>query len=529
MTNAAKLKGGLVRRKTSRWWYGRYQVDGKSYTKNLRVEVMGRPPSEREEHGSPEFEKSKGRAEAELSRLLSDIEAGRPAEELAQAVHQARTGGRRVKVYDLTDLPDLWDNIPRSKPVSGQHKQISLAWIQGFVDYCQDQWPSISKLDHLSAEHARQFMLWQEERGISARTWNAILGALKAACRRGRCTAFDDLRQKKSDTVHRVPYSPEELKAIFDAAKSDRLLYPLVVTAACTAMRRGDCCTLKWSSVDLTEGFVSVKTSKTGRSVDIPIADMLREVIERELGNGSEYVFPELADQCARNAKMLTDRLRKILAQAGFHDGAYVPAGEVDNFEPVELIKKAEAYLSSITLELKRTNALRLLEAYVNGATLCKAAAAVGISKSTASAYLNEIEVGTGVTFIRGKKRPVTGQSNEKRGDVHVEREQGLRKASVRDFHSFRTTWITLALCAGIPFELVQQVTGHATAEIVMEHYFKPQRAQLKIAIEKSMPNLLTAGGYSSEENAIKLLRQMNSQNWRKLRGEVIDVLLGVQ
>lgn len=46
------------------------------------------------------------------------------------------------------------------------------------------------------------------------------------------------------------------------------------------------------------------------------------------------------------------------------------------------------------------------------------------------------------------------------RGAVQQEREHGLRKASLRDFHSFRVTWVTVALTAGVPLEIVRKVTG---------------------------------------------------------------------
>ena len=44
--------------------------------------------------------------------------------------------------------------------------------------------------------------------------------------------------------------------------------------------------------------------------------------------------------------------------------------------------------------------------------------------------------------------------------------------------HSFRVTWITLALAAGVPLELVQRVTGHRTVEVVMKHYFRQGRGR---------------------------------------------------
>lgn len=524
MMEQVKIKGGLTCRKHSQWWYGQYKIDGKRYVKNLRVEIRGTPPDANEEHGSIQYEKSRSTAEASLNNLLIEINRGKDAEDLAQAVHEARTGGRRVKVYDLANLGDLWEQMPRSKPVSDSHHKISLAWINGFVSYCNAQLPTIKKLDHLAPEHARQFMDWQEERGISPRTWNAILGTLRAACRRGKCSAFDDLRQKASETVHRVPYSPDELEAIFNEARGDELLYPLVVMAACTAMRRGDCCNLKWSAVDLSEGFLSVKTSKTGRSVDIPIADILRKVISGEVGNGSEYVFPSLAQQYTNNPRMLTDRLRKVLARIGYHDGKPRHLGKLAEYDPEQLASRAEDYFSAIPTEQKQEKARAMFKAYTKGNPLCRSAESVGISRATGSSYLNEIEAATGIAFIRGKRREKVNIPPRK-GDVHVNRAKGIRRASVRDFHSFRTTWITLALCSGIPFELVQKVTGHATAEIVMEHYFKPQRAQLKEALGKSMPSLLTASNYNPVDTTIELLRQMNGKNWKKLRDEALETL----
>ena len=34
--------------------------------------------------------------------------------------------------------------------------------------------------------------------------------------------------------------------------------------------------------------------------------------------------------------------------------------------------------------------------------------------------------------------------------------------------------WYALALAAGVPVELVRRVTGHATVETVLKHYFRP-------------------------------------------------------
>ena len=73
-------------------------------------------------------------------------------------------------------------------------------------------------------------------------------------------------------------------------------------------------------------------------------------------------------------------------------------------------------------------------------------------------------------------------------------RKHGQRAASIRDWHALRTTFVTLALSAGVPLELVRRVTGHATVEIVLKHYFRPGRAEFKAALTGAMPAVLTGG-----------------------------------
>ncbi len=524
MANRGKITGTLERRKTSRWWYGSYLINGKRKAANLHVEVRGTPPGDTEEYGTVQYERSRAEAEAALTAMLAEINSNKSTEELAQAVHKARTG-RRVDSYNLHDLPRLWEDIPRNKPVSEGHRKRSISRINDFIEWMQKHFPDIKRLDHLGLDHARSFMNGQEKRGITPRTWNFILTIMKTACRRGESTAFDDIPQKPLETVHRIPFTPEELQDVLTAAQSDSLVYPLVVTAACTAMRKGDCCRLQWKSVDLQSGFVTVKTSKTGRTVDIPLADLLRAEIKKQSGNGSEYVFPELAKRYYSDDTYLTKRFKKILVKAGFHDGK-IPPAELKSYDLGELTTKADAYFIGIPTDQKREKARAVFAHYTAGKRLCDSAKLADVSKGTASAYLNEIEAATGIAFIRGKKRN-TEALPPIRGNVRIERKTGLRRASVRDFHALRTTWITLALMQGMPLELVQTVTGHATAEIVMEHYFKPQREQLKTAMQNCLPGLLTstAEPFTPAERAAKVLRKINAKNWKKRTNEALKIL----
>jgi hypothetical protein len=89
------------------------------------------------------------------------------------------------------------------------------------------------------------------------------------------------------------------------------------------------------------------------------------------------------------------------------------------------------------------------------------------------------------------------------------------------DFHSFRVTWVTLALTRGIPMDLVRVVTGHRTVEIVLKHYFKPQREDLRLALQKNMPALLIGPPAAGEEKGDirQILAGANRSNaWETLQ-----------
>ncbi len=108
-------------------------------------------------------------------------------------------------------------------------------------------------------------------------------------------------------------------------------------------------------------------------------------------------------------------------------------------------------------------------------------------------------------------------------GDIHAE-----RRASVRDFHSLRVTWVTVALTAGVKLELVQKVTGHQTTDIVLKHYFQPGREDFRKALETAMPLLLTNGRQSPKEAMREVLVGMNAKNWKKGKAHLLELLAKV-
>jgi integrase len=89
-------------------------------------------------------------------------------------------------------------------------------------------------------------------------------------------------------------------------------------------------------------------------------------------------------------------------------------------------------------------------------------------------------------------------------------------RASARDFHSLRVTWVTLALTTGVPLDLVQRVTGHKTTDIVLKHYFQPGREDFRQALHSATPRLLTNGHKTPKEEMRELLDQVKPKALRE-------------
>jgi hypothetical protein len=85
---------------------------------------------------------------------------------------------------------------------------------------------------------------------------------------------------------------------------------------------------------------------------------------------------------------------------------------------------------------------------------------------------------------------------------------------------------VTLALSAGVPLEIVQKVTGHRTASIVMKHYFQPGREDFRRTLAGKMPALLVG----DERRVAPLewadlrvsLETMTEENWPAIRDELL-------
>lgn len=493
----------LELRKTSKWWYGRHQAAGQIQCINLGVLVAGRRPASVSDAGDLKFERSRGRAQEVLDRMLRDARQQKTEVQILEELYRLRTGHEILRIK-IQDLAKAWECIPRKKQTSVRYGDQCRATLKRFQNYIAANHPDVADITQITKDKAVGFLKAEEGRGISDSTWNEVLKTVRSALRHAlpafHANPLEGIPLRETETIHRKPYSADELEAILNAVRDDNFVRPLVVTAMATAMRRGDCCLLKWADVDLDQRFITVKTSKTHETVEIPIFPLLYSELLGWTGKDATYVFPEQARMYLTNPDGVSYRVGRVLHMAGFvpQDQFNTPLLQVreqrDRLPAEQILAVAKDRLGSIqgstTAARKKQNMLRALEIYLQGRTLDDVAEKMGLSKGCTSNYLNQLEEMCAVEIIR-RRDGILCPPGAVIGPKQETRRKGRRRASLRDFHSFRVTWITLALSAGVPMELVRRVTGHRCAEIVLKHYFKPDRAEFSRVLNGAMPALL--------------------------------------
>ena len=520
----------LEMRKDSRWWYGRWITDGKTYVKNLDIQIAGQRPESISKEGDRRFEQSRHRAQAKLDELINKASTVRHAGELVQTLHELKTGSR-IGVIAITDLHQAWKGIPRHKPAGAEHQNWAATVFKRFADYLHEHHGNVKEMAQVTHEMAVGFMKSETDRKAAGRTSNASLSLLRGTFRHLRREAgivdnpFDGIATREENTIHRKPFTPEELKVVIETACCDEFCRPLIITGACSAMRRGDVCLLRWRDVDLAKGFISVKTSKTGAKIQIPIFPMLQEELASR-PRTNEYCFPEAAAMYKTNPDGINTRLNRVFAAAGFADeGAkrnkQLPLPkEVQQQWEERFPKHVGGFTSKVQHLLPR-----VLTLYTGGLTVNDIMRELKISKGAVSTYLKRIENILGYSIVRTAREPIAI-----RDAAHGEREQSLRRVNQRGFHALRATWVTVALSAGVPIELVRRVTGHAVVETVLGHYFEPNREDFRRELQNRMPQMLTAGGAPSRDDQMRaILTKMSSKTWARDSKRLLEILDNVR
>lgn len=515
-----------------RFWYMRYLGDdGKMVERQTDVPVEGTPPPSlsSSDRGDAAFERSRARAEQAFELFDRERRKKNASEHLMQTLIEEKTG-RKIVYVRIDELYAKWTSFPRRRKVSERRDQCSHALFGKFLEHCRKfprgQGEPICFLYQVTPEMAQAFAD-ELHKGICATTVRDHISLLSGTFRRllppGAENPFKEVivQEDENETkIHRKPLTDEQLRAVYETAKRrpERFIYHIAVCAAQTGLRIGDVCCLKWQSVYLQEGHLSLKMRKPGTMVHVPIFDGLRGVLEERLAERNEddiYVFPEAAAMYLHNHSGLIRRGKLLFAEALFGhcegEEECVKAGDSTGDDRNKVLRAIE---EAGFFARKKERITDVYLRYSRGESYNTISAETGLSRGQISGYLAEIEVLASIRL-----RPNGGKGRARRLSLAKTRQdhsKGRNASSTYGWHSLRANFVVQALFARIPEDLIKEIVGHAQFRTTKEYIhptwkvFKEawERNGTRSAITSKIDVVPSSAMTMTQEEALSLLRK---------------------
>ena len=498
-----------------RTWYGRFTRNGQKFDRSLSVAVRGRIPLtasgrwNRDAKGDEAFERSKKKALEAYAAMLKSEGDQRTKIKRAETQLLALTGQQTGKT-PLASLPSKWVGMERNRKPTQSRVDAARRTFSSFAAFAAkfafDNGFRCAYLEDVTPELAKAYYKHLNDSGFAWGTVKERYGAMRNAWKRwatcgNRSNPFGEIiiRKGEEDTgrVSRVPLTSKEVRRLFEIVREKRpTLYPLVTCAACTGLRLGDACSLKWSDVHLSSerdrkrgvwGMVGpVRTSKTGALVTIPIIQPFADVLvglESKRDERDELVFPEMLRRYSGEGTRtgLVREIKPYMALAVDPDAAARKSGQPVEVKDGRAERTLEEVLEAVKAARvkaeKRVRLERIAREHFAGLSPVAIAEGMGIARAQVSQYLRDLEDLTG-SVLRKKTRRLRklDLKTDRRSLLDVtrkERSVGRCRASIYGWHSLRATFVVLAVEAGVPLPYVEKVVGHSTTDMTLQ-YFNP-------------------------------------------------------
>lgn len=517
--------GGAARRT----WYARTSVEGRRKEINLNVEIRGTIPRDAKGNfdpygdGDADFVASRKRAEKAMAEIAKGADKVKSDVQAAKNVYAARTGSSLESV-PLTALYDKWIGLIRKRELCETSKSLAKTTFTYFAKFAErfavDHNVNCSTLDDISPELAKAYYddvfaqfawetvkhkwslvksAWTRWHVVDIKNPFADVIVQNGKDLTGGMNSDDEDDTVGNEEIGRRPLTEDEIKRLWTATKDDALFHPLAVCAACTGLRIGDACRLRWRAVDLKNGLITIKaTAKTGAPVTIPIFDELRDVLEASLADGKDdkYVFPHAADAYENKNTGLIRGIKKYMAEAV--EDIKADGAEFVEERPALTVAEALDMIATAGFTEKKAERVRaVLERFKNGMQSARIADELGLARGQVSEYLRDAERVTGETY-----RPLVAMRDGKVKTVadrveatRQKRKIGKHSASLYGWHSLRASFVVIAVERGVPVEDIGKIVGHASAQMTLDHYYRPTAKHTAERVRRQMHGRLLEDG----------------------------------
>lgn len=301
-----KGTGSLQREKSGRWTI-RVGINGKRYSRSTRTT-------------------DRAKAEQMLDRFLSPFGLGTRKLPLAEVWHHYEMSPQRKDIAKSTMNAKRVAWMRFARWIETNHVEIT--HLADMTDIAIAEYLAEYRCHHSASTYnghvctlREVFQLLADKAGLTYDPWAGV-------------------RLLQDDSLSRRELTIGEVEQLYiQAGKLGSEWKLLIMTGIYTGLRLGDCCHLKWESVNLERGIIQVVPEKTkkhmhGRPVTIPIHPMLLAELQKTRGTPpapgstpslwSEYVNPKVAEYHIMTRWRVDEGLRKIFKAAGITMSAHV-------------------------------------------------------------------------------------------------------------------------------------------------------------------------------------------------------------
>lgn len=266
-------------------------------------------------------------------------EAERRRDEAIETIRQ-----RRIDKMSRIPLLGYWTSFagsPCAVRISedGMRRRFK-AWLD-FASWMQENHPQVCRVEDVTRALAVEYVNWRSV-GIAGETANKVVFMLRGVFGilrsgggdggNGADNPFEHLAAIKPDGHPRRGLSRNEIARLLnEAAHMGREYRVLVLIAAYTGLRLGECCNLMWTNIDTRKGILQFAPGKTrrymrGRLVTIPIHwRLLKTLLEVPPEQRNGAVLLTLHTRYSSTPHRVSGDLARLFSAAGIETSVNIP------------------------------------------------------------------------------------------------------------------------------------------------------------------------------------------------------------
>jgi integrase len=236
------------------------------------------------------------------------------------SVNRPDSGPRTLKGYEA-QWQQFVEWVAKTRPMVTELRQVSAAVAEAYAEYMLKEVRGKQKNPRTGVEEEGVL-----KRSFSTNTFNKHVRLLelvfRVLARKAGLTGnpWADVSRKTENKASRRELTVQELNTICNRASGE--LQALLVLGIYTGLRLGDCCTLRWSEVDMDRKIVLRVPNKTARRKGLPVhvpihPTLLRFLSQTPAKQRTGFVLPEHAAIYRDNDTEVAKRVRRHLIRCG--------------------------------------------------------------------------------------------------------------------------------------------------------------------------------------------------------------------